>query len=144
MYCNLLQCSHFADTAIAAELNGELVGFVSGYRLPQAPDTLFVWQVAVAPDVRGAGLASRMLQQLLRQQSGLRWIHTSITATNQASWNTFRKLARLLDAEFQTRVMFDRTAHFGGEHDTETLVCIGPLLSPAAVAAPSSSFAQEF
>src|SRR5690606_15070663 len=35
MYCNLMQCSHFAQTVVAAEMNGELVGFISGYRLPQ-------------------------------------------------------------------------------------------------------------
>src|SRR5690606_16004247 len=52
MYCNLLQCSRFAQTAVAAEMNGELVGFVSGYRLPQQPDTLFVWQVAVDKKAR--------------------------------------------------------------------------------------------
>ncbi|MFW9674712.1 hypothetical protein V3H45_25585, partial [Vibrio parahaemolyticus] len=45
VYCNLLQCSDFADTAIAAEnAQGELVGFISGYRPPSRPDTLFVWQ----------------------------------------------------------------------------------------------------
>src|SRR3546814_20531176 len=34
-YGNLLQCSDFADTAIAAEnAQGELVGFISGYRPP--------------------------------------------------------------------------------------------------------------
>merc|ERR1712169_164475 len=38
MYCNLLQCSHFADTAIVAERGGQMVGFISGYRLPQQPD----------------------------------------------------------------------------------------------------------
>ena len=31
VYCNLLQCTDFADTAIAAEnAQGELVGFISG------------------------------------------------------------------------------------------------------------------
>src|SRR5690606_42164986 len=53
VYCNLLQCSDFADTAIAAEdANGQLVGFISGYRPPSRPDTLFVWQVAVDASMR--------------------------------------------------------------------------------------------
>jgi len=65
VYCNLLQCSDFADTAIAAEnAQGELVGFISGYRPPARPDTLFVWQVAVDSSMRGQGLALRMLLAL--------------------------------------------------------------------------------
>ena len=44
VYCNLLQCHDFADTAIAAETaDGDLVGFISGYRPPARQDTLFVW-----------------------------------------------------------------------------------------------------
>ena len=55
MYCNLLQCSHFADTSVAAETDGELVGFISAYRVPERRDTLFVWQVAVGASARGRG-----------------------------------------------------------------------------------------
>src|SRR5690625_5487399 len=44
-YCNLLQCTHFADTAVAVLQDDQLVGFVSGYLLPNQPSTLFVWQV---------------------------------------------------------------------------------------------------
>ena len=56
MYCNNLQCSHFRDTAVLAEEQGETIGFISGYLLPEQPDTLFVWQVAVSPKARGLGL----------------------------------------------------------------------------------------
>jgi len=66
IYCNLLQCTHFSDTAIAAEANGELVGFVSGYIPPNKPTTLFVWQIVIAKTMRGQGLAKQMLAQLLR------------------------------------------------------------------------------
>jgi L-2,4-diaminobutyric acid acetyltransferase len=53
-YCNLLQCHHFANTSCAALTpNKRLVGFVSGYIVPQAPDTLFIWQVAVDHSQRG-------------------------------------------------------------------------------------------
>ncbi len=45
MYCNLLQCDHFADTCVLADLSQEVVGWVSAYVMPNAPDTLFVWQV---------------------------------------------------------------------------------------------------
>src|SRR5690606_24034509 len=57
VYCNLLQTTHFNDTAIAAKLDDELVGFVSGYLLPAKPDTLFIWQIVIAETMRGQGLA---------------------------------------------------------------------------------------
>ena len=59
IYCNLLQCSHFAETGVAAEKGGDLVGFISGYIPPQQPETVFVWQVAVHEKGRGQGLAKR-------------------------------------------------------------------------------------
>ncbi|MEO7170661.1 MAG: hypothetical protein ABIY39_09830, partial [Sphingomonas sp.] len=43
-YCNLLQCSDFADTCIVAERGDAIVGWISAYRPPSAPDRLFVWQ----------------------------------------------------------------------------------------------------
>ena len=129
MYCNLLQCSHFAATSVAAEAGGELVGFVSGYRIPDRPDTLFVWQVAVGEKARGQGLASRMVADILGRpgNADLRYIETSITEANRASWSVFEKLARKLDAELNSSVMFDRSEHFAGEHDSEMLVRIGPF-----------------
>ena len=36
VYCNLLQCTHFADTSVAAEMDGDLVGFISGYIHPSS------------------------------------------------------------------------------------------------------------
>jgi len=134
MYCNLLQCSHFRDTAVLAERDGQIAGFISGYRLPERPEVLFVWQVAVAPSARGRGLASRMLRALLTRLEGeVSYVHTTITPSNEASWNTFRKLARDLDTELTSTVMFERDAHFGGAHDTEELLEIGPFSVTAAL-----------
>lgn len=129
MYCNLLQCSHFADTSVAAEGDGELQGFVSGYLIPQRPDSLFVWQVAVGEAARGQGLASRMINHILARPGcrQVRYIETSITDSNRASWAVFEKLAKALNAELNTSVMFDRRQHFADQHDSETLLRIGPF-----------------
>ncbi len=85
-YCNLLQCTDFSDTCIVAERAGELVGWVSGYRLPAEPETLFVWQVAVHPDARGESLGKRMLLTLLQRlsKSGVSALRTTVTKANQA------------------------------------------------------------
>ena len=54
MYCNLIQCDHFRDTCVVAELNGQIAGWISAYVVPSDETrTLFVWQVAVAPAARG-------------------------------------------------------------------------------------------
>lgn len=129
MYCNLLQCVDFADTAVAAERDGELVGFISGYIPPRRPDTLFVWQVVVARSARGLGLGKRMLQHLLTRLTpqGIRYLDTTITEDNAASWALFKAVARDRGAAYTRTVRFDRGQHFGDCHDTEFLLRIGPF-----------------
>src|SRR5215831_20895561 len=68
-YCNLLQCTHFADTSVVVEQDGEVVGFVAAYLKPRRATTLFVWQVAVAPEYRRQRLATRMLTWILMRNA---------------------------------------------------------------------------
>jgi len=139
LYCNLLQASHFSATSVAAELNGELVGFISGYIIPDRPETLFIWQVAVAENGRGMGLAGRMLREILARPacSQVSHLETTITPDNDASWALFRSLARKLDAGLAESVMFDRERHFKGQHDSEMLLRIGPFEVAALQASAS-------
>lgn len=129
LYCNLLQCSHFAPTCCIAELQGRVVGFVSGYLLPQDREVLFIWQVAVAAEARGSGLGKRMLADLLARPvcAAVTTLHTTITQANRASWALFESLARDLAAPLAASECFERDAHFDGHHDTEWLVSIGPF-----------------
>ncbi|HUH38777.1 MAG TPA: diaminobutyrate acetyltransferase [Spongiibacteraceae bacterium] len=132
-YCNLLQCSHFADTAIAATAaDGQLLGFISGYRIPARPDTLFVWQVAVSSAARGQGLGRRMLRGLIERLhgDGIRFVETTITADNDASWALFRGFARSVGADIAESTQFDRERHFNGQHASEQLLRIGPITGP--------------
>jgi L-2,4-diaminobutyric acid acetyltransferase len=128
-YCNLLHCSHFAKTSVAAYAHKDLIGFISGYLIPERPDTLFIWQVAIAKQARGLGLASQMLAHLIaRPQSGMvNYVETTITQDNQASWALFKSLAKTRSAEFQSAEWMDKKAHFAGLHDSEALIRIGPL-----------------
>lgn len=130
IYCNLLQCSHFASTSVAADIEGELVGFVSGYFIPERNDTLFIWQVAVAEKARGQGLASKMIQHIVSRSvcEHVNYIETTITESNEASWRLFQGLAKRLSARLEHSVMFDRNKHFAGMHDSEMLVRVGPLI----------------
>lgn len=129
VYCNLLQCTDFADTSIAADDAGRLIGFASGYRPPARPDTLFVWQVALDEAYRGRGIAKAMLVQLFEQLQarGVRCIETTISPGNQASESLFRSLFRSLNLSCQTSLLFGRAQHFGGRHDDEVLYRAEPI-----------------
>ncbi len=128
-YCNLLQCHHFAETSVAAKKEEDLVGFVSGYLIPDKPNTLFIWQVAVAEHARGYGLATQMLQKIIDRPNNaeITWLETTITADNAASWALFESLARARGGMVKRTVMFDKQKHFNNEHNTEYLMRIGPL-----------------
>lgn len=130
VYCNLLQCSDFADTAIAAQTpQGELVGFISGYRPPSRPDTLFVWQVAVDASMRGQGLALRMLLALTERVAGegVRYLETTISPDNEPSQALFKRAFARLGVQHSTRTLFSRAEHFAGRHEDEVLYRAGPL-----------------
>jgi L-2,4-diaminobutyric acid acetyltransferase len=130
-YCNLLQCTHFAATSVLAEHEGAVVGFISGYLDPRRSDTLFVWQVAVAPQSRGQQLARHMLNALLQRDAcaGVAFLTTSITPDNSASWRTFERFAASLGAPLTAEPSLAIQGHFEGCHDGESLVRIGPFAS---------------
>src|SRR6056297_8840 len=127
IYCNLLQCSHFAETGVAAEKAGDMVGFISGYIPPGQPETVFVWQVAVHEKGRGDGLAKRMLKYIVARDAcrNVTLMETTITGDNEASWALFRSFARDMGAEVTYHEHFEKEAHFGGHHDSEFLLRIG-------------------
>lgn len=128
LYCNLLQCDHFAETCIVAEResDGAVVGWISAYLVPGSPGTVFVWQVAVDEAAQGQGIAKRMLRALLDRPAcrKVTALETTITADNDASWALFRSLARASGGEFSHRPHFRRDRHFEGQHATEHLVTI--------------------
>jgi len=132
-YCNLLHCTHFGASSVAAVRGDELVGFVSGYRIPDTPRTLFIWQVAVAPTARRIGLGLRMLNALLERDSchDVHSLHTTITPDNHASRALFTALARARGADLTESVWFESERHFRGAHADELLLRIGPFRTGA-------------
>ena len=130
-YCNLLQCTDFSETGIAAvDAQQRLVGFVSGYCPPQRPDTLFVWQVAVDPTCRGQGLALRMLTELVERcirERDIRYLETTITPSNAGSQALFQRLFDQLRAPVSSHVYFARSPHFAGENEDEVMYRAGPF-----------------
>lgn len=127
-YAYLLWCRDFADTSVVAREGDRMAGFITGYRRPAAPDTLFVWQVAVGPDFRRRGLASRMLGHLadsMRAQ-GVRFIEATVTPDNKASLHLFASFADKAGADLTRDVLFSEH-ELGSDHEPEVLQRIGPL-----------------
>lgn len=128
-YAYLLLCEHHADTSVLAELDGRLVGAITAYIPPQQPDTLFVWQVAVASEQRGKGLGASMLQHLLHdcvERQGLRWMETTISPGNQASHKLFTSFALRQGAGCSIATLFAASDFGASGHEEERLYKIGP------------------
>jgi L-2,4-diaminobutyric acid acetyltransferase len=129
LYCTLLQCTHFSGTCAIALVGERVVGWLSAYRLPDEPDTLFVWQVAVAEEVRGAGLASHLLEHILARDAcrSVACVKASVAPSNAASLRMFQGFAARRGARLEHRSWLDRDAHFQGRHESEPLIRIAPL-----------------
>lgn len=132
-YTYLLLCEQFGETSVVAEAGGEIVGFVTAFRLPRRPEVIFVWQVGVDEDWRGQGIAGRLLRALLQQEGceGVTHMETTVTPSNEASQALFRSLARRLGANLSVRPFFDQELFPGEGHETEELYRIGPFETPA-------------
>lgn len=127
-YSYFLLCSHFRDTCVVAEQDGQLVGFLSAYLIPDRPHTLFAWQMAVDETARGQGLAGRMLEHLLKQPTCamVRSVETTVSPSNLASRRVFTRLAEKLHTG-SAEETFLEAAQFGAEaHEAEQLIRIGP------------------
>lgn len=68
-YCNFLQSIHFRETCVLVEENDKVIGFVSAYIKPDDKQTLFIWQVSVHPNARGAYLKSLIVIMAIMEMS---------------------------------------------------------------------------
>jgi len=113
---------------------------VLGYRPPATPDVYFLWQVGVAPESRGQGLAGRSVIALLRrlEPEGVRFLEATVTPSNEASAALFRGVARRLGAPCEERPLFGREL-FPAEddHEEEILFRIGPWPASSHAETPS-------
>jgi L-2,4-diaminobutyric acid acetyltransferase len=127
-YAYLLWCRDFAGTSVIAHLHQKPAGFLTGYRRPDEPTTVMMWQVAVETAHRDAGIASRMLDHLTQrlQPAGITHVEASTTPDNVASQRLFGAFARRWDAPLERRELFG-TELFPDGHAAELLLRIGPL-----------------
>jgi L-2,4-diaminobutyric acid acetyltransferase len=128
-YTYLMLAHYFADSCIVAESDGEVVGFIVGFRMPPRPSSVFVWQVTSAPSQRGKGLATSMMGELLRRHaaSGGTHLEATVTPSNTASQRLFRGVATRLGVGCEETPEFSRDHFPGDDHEEEVLFRIGPF-----------------
>jgi L-2,4-diaminobutyric acid acetyltransferase len=134
-YAYLLLCAHHAGTCVIAEQDRVVAGAITAYFPPLQPDTLFIWQVAVHPAMRGQQLGARMLQHLLERCMGerpVRWIETTISPGNLPSQKLFSRFARQHRIAFTTETFFAADEFGESGHEEECLYRIGPWDSPTS------------
>lgn len=137
-YAYTLLFDDFGDTCVIAEDagvgDGDLLGFVLGYRPPRRPHVVFVWQVAVSAAARGRGLGGRMLEALIRLEGcrGVTHLEATVTPSNKPSRALFRAFGRRQGAEVTVSPRYT-AEHFPKEHspnedhEPEELFSIGPF-----------------
>ncbi|HKJ76586.1 MAG TPA: diaminobutyrate acetyltransferase [Gammaproteobacteria bacterium] len=129
VYLYYLLCRHFADTCAVAEVDGQVLGFLSAYRIPNAPERLFIWQAAVDPALRGHGMAGRLLEEVVGRPevADVRYLDVTVSPSNTASRRVFEKFAQKRGAGWHEEV-FLNVEDFGSQvHEEELLFRIGPL-----------------
>lgn len=140
-YSYLLWFRDFARTSVVARgVNGSPVGFITGYRRPELPGTLVIWQIAVDEGQRGRGLAGAMLDHLavrLQSRGVLQGLETTISAGNDPSHRLFHSFAERHGASLKRELLFPAEL-FPDGHEPELLYRIGPLLRP-----PTSSVGSQ-
>ena len=116
-YAYVLLCDHFGATSAVARATasqrgpGPLAGAALGFRPPHQQDTLFIWQIGVHPDARGAGLGSALLAQVV----------------DGVSEALFLGFAAALDAPAVFQDGYSRD-DFPDAHAPERLLRIGPFV----------------
>lgn len=132
VYSYYLLSVHFRDSCVVAESQGKLVGFLSAYRPPHEPQTLFVWQVVVNRALRGKRVAWRMLESLLQRFDGdeVLQVEATVNPSNSASRGLFERLATAQGTTLEEETFLEATAFGpGGDHESEILLRV-PLNKP--------------
>lgn len=127
IYSYYLLSDHFRESCVVAECQGRVVGFLSAYRMPHQPETLFVWQVVVSQALRGQQVAWRMLDSLLQrfERGALRQVEATVNPSNLASRSLFERLAREQGTTISEQTFLEAAAFGpGGGHEPEILLRI--------------------
>lgn len=125
-YLYLLQCTHFSETCSVATFNDEIIGFVSGYLLPNKSDTLFIWQIAVDERFRGQNIAFKTIMNIFNSNENIKYILSTVSPSNKSSQRVFEKLANHFNTKIENETTFS-LEDFLNSHEIEVQYLIGPI-----------------
>ena len=128
-YLYLLQSTHFQETCSIAIYNNEIVGFVSGYIIPNQEDKLFIWQVAVSNKVRGQNLAMKIIMDIFNRNNSnnnIKYILSTVSPSNKASQRVFEKVANHFDTNIENETLFSLD-DFIDSHEIEVQYTINTI-----------------
>lgn len=128
LYYYTLWFRDFADGSLVATVDDQLVGFLTGYRRPDEPETYFVWQTAVNPRHGIPFLGVKLFQAAADEQvaNGARYVEATVSAENKSIIMVLKQFAKKHSAPMETRVLFPSSL-FADDHHDEILYRIGPL-----------------
>ncbi|WP_338012144.1 diaminobutyrate acetyltransferase [Alkalihalophilus marmarensis] len=128
-YKYIMMCEFFAETCVVAKDEDRVVGFITAFIPPTKPDVVFVWQIGVDTSQRGRGLASQMLNELVKRDGckDVQYVEATVTPSNKASQSLFKRLARDHNTECEILECFPEELFPGDNHEKELTFRIGPL-----------------
>jgi ribosomal protein S18 acetylase RimI-like enzyme len=88
---------HFRDTSFVAEANGELAGFLCGFRSQTHDDEAYVHFVGVDPARRGSGLGRELYQRFFAAVSRRATVRAVTSPVNERSVAFHRALGFEVD-----------------------------------------------
>ena len=136
LYAYALLGEHHSDTCfVAYDQKNKICGVVTGYVCPDEPDTYFLWQIVVSPDVQGKKIGSLLLDNVKAQclePRQLDYLKTTISPSNKASQNLFKSFARRFELSCKVSPFFTKQAlqplnpeDTEAQHEPEDLYTIG-------------------
>lgn len=92
---------YFRNLCFVAEVNGEIVGFVTAIRGSADINVVYLWQIRVLPAFRKQGIASRLIMSLIKKLKDIEvaYFEVSIDPSNIKSLSLFKKTADFLDKQ---------------------------------------------
>lgn len=128
-YLYLLQSTHFNETCSVAVYNNEIIGFVSGYLVPNEEEKLFIWQIAVSSKFRGQNLALKIILDIFNRNKSkkvIKYILSTVSPSNKSSQRVFEKVANHLNTKIKNKTLFS-IDDFIDSHEEEVQYLIGPI-----------------
>ena len=128
-YLYLLQTTHFNETCCVAVCEDEIIGFVSGYLVPNEEEKLFIWQVAVSSKFRGQNLAKQIIMDIFNRNNSkkqIKYILSTVSPSNKSSQRVFEKVSIDFDTDIKSKTLFSLN-YFIDAHEEEVQYLIGPI-----------------